>query len=48
MPDVDEFLLGEFRRSLDERYRLSIPGELAGILAAPSPTAFWPRSAPAA
>ena len=24
----DEFLLGEFRRSLDDRYRLSIPGEL--------------------
>lgn len=29
MPPAQEFLLGEFPRALDERYRLSIPGELA-------------------
>ena len=28
MPESQRLLLGEFRRSLDERYRLSIPGEL--------------------
>jgi MraZ protein len=28
MPPAQEFLLGEFPRTLDERYRLSIPGEL--------------------
>jgi MraZ protein len=28
MPEPERLLLGEFRRSLDERYRLSIPGEL--------------------
>lgn len=28
MPESERLLLGEFRRSLDERYRLSIPGEL--------------------
>jgi MraZ protein len=29
MPASDEFILGEFPRSLDDRYRLSIPAELA-------------------
>jgi MraZ protein len=28
MPEPARLLLGEFRRSLDERYRLSVPGEL--------------------
>lgn len=28
----DEFLLGEFRRTLDERHRLSLPAELMAIL----------------
>lgn len=32
MPPTDEFILGEFRRTLDERYRLSIPAELVGPL----------------
>jgi len=27
-----EFLLGEFPRTLDERFRLSLPGELLGLL----------------
>ncbi len=29
MADTQEFLLGEFPRALDDRYRLSIPAELA-------------------
>lgn len=32
MPDPEEFLLGEFRRTLDERFRLSIPSEFAAAL----------------
>jgi len=36
MPDTQEFLLGEYQRTLDERYRLSIPGELGDSLAADS------------
>jgi MraZ protein len=28
MPERDEFILGEFQRTLDERYRLAIPVEL--------------------
>ncbi len=28
MPEPERLVFGEFRRSLDERYRLSIPGEL--------------------
>ena len=34
MPARQEFILGEFPRTLDERYRLSIPAELADPLAA--------------
>ena len=29
MPKAQELLLGEFPRTLDERYRLTLPGELA-------------------
>jgi MraZ protein len=36
MASNQEFLLGEFQRTLDERYRLSIPNELADVLAAES------------
>ena len=32
MPQPDEFILGEFRRSIDERHRVSIPTELAEAL----------------
>lgn len=34
MPGAKELILGEFRRKLDDRYRLSIPGELVEALAA--------------
>jgi MraZ protein len=30
----ESFILGEFRRALDDRYRLSIPNEMAELLAA--------------
>jgi MraZ protein len=33
MPAPQEFILGEFQRTLDERYRLSIPGELVQLVA---------------
>ena len=46
MPEVEEFLLGEFRRSLDERYRLSIPGELGDLLAAASPNCILAKERP--
>jgi MraZ protein len=37
MPSTSsEFLLGEFERTLDERYRLSIPNELGDLLVAQS------------
>lgn len=32
MPGRPEFILGEFRRTLDDRYRLSIPPELVAAL----------------
>jgi MraZ protein len=32
MPDPQPLILGEFQRTLDERYRVSIPGELAEML----------------
>ena len=34
MSEAQEFILGEFPRTLDERHRLSIPLELADLLAA--------------
>ena len=36
MPGVEEFLLGEHPRTLDERYRVSIPSEFADLLTAES------------
>lgn len=33
MADPQEFILGEFQRALDDRFRLSLPTELAGLLA---------------
>ena len=33
MPDAQEFLLGEFQRTIDPRYRLSIPNELGDLSA---------------
>ena len=34
MSNTSEFLLGEFPRTLDERHRLTLPGELAEPFAA--------------
>ena len=36
MSRIEEFLLGEFQRTMDDRYRLSIPGELSDALVAES------------
>lgn len=36
MPGLQQFILGEFRRTLDDRYRLSVPSELGDLLAAES------------
>ena len=36
MASPQEFLLGEFQRTIDERYRLSIPSELGDSLVAES------------
>jgi MraZ protein len=36
MPGPSQFILGEFCRALDERYRLSIPSELGDALTAES------------
>jgi MraZ protein len=36
MPSVQEFLLGEFQRTIDDRFRLSIPNELGDALVAES------------
>jgi MraZ protein len=32
MPDTKEFILGEFQRTFDERYRLAIPAELLAAM----------------
>lgn len=32
MPHSGQFILGEFRRRLDERYRVSVPAELVAVL----------------
>ena len=32
MPDANEFILGEFQRTFDERYRLAIPAELLAAM----------------
>jgi len=36
MPDPQQFILGEFQRTLDERHRLSVPKELGDLLTADS------------
>ncbi len=40
MSRPDEFILGEFRRTIDERYRLSVPQELAEPLTTASSDCF--------
>lgn len=37
MPELQEFITGEFKRVVDDRYRLSIPAELGDMLTATSP-----------
>lgn len=46
--EADPFLLGEFRRSLDERYRVSIPSELADLLAKPNEDCVLAKELPGA
>jgi MraZ protein len=46
MTGNQEFLLGEFQRTLDERYRLSIPNELADVLATESPDCILAKERP--
>lgn len=43
-----EFILGEFRRTLDERYRLSVPSELADLLAGETSTCILAKERPGA
>jgi MraZ protein len=46
MPGTNEFLLGEFRRTVDERYRLSIPNELGDVLTATGPNCILAKERP--
>jgi MraZ protein len=46
MSGVQEFLLGEFQRTLDDRYRLSIPSELGDALATKSPDCILAKERP--
>jgi MraZ protein len=46
MSGTQTFLLGEFRRTLDDRYRLSIPSELADPLTAESSDCLLAKERP--
>jgi len=46
MAGIQQFILGEHRRTLDERYRLSIPSEMGDLLAAESPDCFLAKERP--
>ena len=46
MPGPSEFILGEFQRTLDERYRLSIPGELVALLTVDSAECILAKERP--
>jgi MraZ protein len=46
MNTAQEFLLGEFQRTIDERYRLSIPNELGDALAAASADCILAKERP--
>jgi MraZ protein len=46
MSDAQEFILGEFPRTLDDRHRLSIPLELADLLAAESGACILAKERP--
>ena len=46
MPESYEFILGEFHRTLDDRYRLSVPTELAEALTTESPECILAKERP--
>ncbi len=46
MPEPQAFILGEFQRTLDERYRLSIPSELGDQLTANSTDCILAKERP--
>ena len=46
MPTAQEFLLGEFQRTVDERYRLSVPSELGDALTAESTDCILAKERP--
>ncbi len=46
MPDIDEFLLGEYPRTLDERFWVSVPSEFADLLTARSPDCILAKERP--
>ena len=46
MAESYEFILGEFQRTLDDRYRLSVPSELVEMLAAESPDCILAKERP--
>jgi MraZ protein len=46
MANAQEFLLGEFQRTLDDRYRLSIPNELGDALVAESADCILAKERP--
>ena len=46
MPGVEDFLIGEHPRTLDERYRVSIPSEFADLLTAESTDCILAKERP--
>ena len=46
MPGVEDFLLGEHPRTLDERYRVSIPSEFTDLLTAQSTDCILAKERP--
>jgi MraZ protein len=46
MPLKQEFILGEFGRALDERYRLSLPGEFADAVMLGGPDCILAKELP--
>jgi MraZ protein len=46
MPEGEDFLLGEFPRTLDDRFRISIPGEFADLLSARAPECILAKERP--
>ncbi|MCE5302044.1 MAG: division/cell wall cluster transcriptional repressor MraZ [Planctomycetaceae bacterium] len=46
MPATQEFLLGEFQRTIDDRFRLSIPSELGDLLTVESTDCILAKERP--